>query len=84
MQAGSFLQHAQGKIACAATEVENRVLRLEMPPARLRDQFQHQRRVDGCLLAGLEIAETFDVLVEPGADFVSGGFVGEEGRMNRC
>ena len=77
MQSGGFLQHPQREIARAATEIENGVLRLKMASARLRDEFQDQRGVDGRLLAGGQIAEPLDILVEPGADFLGGGFVGE-------
>jgi len=77
MQAGGFLQHPKRKIARAATEVEDGVLRLEMALAGLRDQFQHQRRVDRRLLAGRQIAEPLDVLVEPGANFFRRGFADE-------
>ena len=48
-----------------------------MALAGLGHQVEDERGVDDRFLAGLEIAESFDVRVETGSDFFSGGFIGQ-------
>jgi hypothetical protein len=78
-----FLKNTEREIACAATEIENPVAWTEMRGGGLRDQFQHERRIEGRLLPRLQSAESFDVMIEARADFIDGRFLIERNREAR-